>query len=167
MGGLLICASTTFAGYVLGARGGMRLNALLEFKKSLIILKSEMEYAINPLPTAFMHIAEKMGKILRGFYNGLAKETENTAIESAWEQGIKSLENNPESAFAREDLEAFISLGAVLGMMDYQAQSASIDMAITYIDEKTEFLNMENLRTQKMFRGLGILCGLLITVILI
>ena len=167
LGGLLVCGATTMLGLHIGAAGRRRAKELTEFKKSLILLKSQIKYAIYTLPQAFSHIVEKVDAPFANFYQNMADELEggtNTAA-CVWAAEVSnSLKSNN---LNKEDLENIATLEIALGQMDAQVQINAIDMMLVSIDETLANLAKENPKNAKMYRGLGVVGGLLITIVLI
>ncbi|MCL2350260.1 MAG: stage III sporulation protein AB [Defluviitaleaceae bacterium] len=166
MGGVLVCASTTLLGLHLGGAGRRRTKDLLEFKKSLILLKSQIDFAIYTLPQAFSHIGDRTAAPFDKFYEHLAVQLDEGGADAAtvWENGLQSLKY---SNLTKEDLDGIAILGASLGHMDANVQINSIDMVIAGIDESLSALAADAPKTAKMYRGLGVVSGLLITIVLL
>jgi len=165
IGGLMICASSALIGFYLGERGKRRLTELTEFKKSLNVLKAEMEFAKHPLEVAFANTAENTTGATQTFYESAARLLiSGTSAADAWQQSALHLKS---SSLAAEDAESLSRISSVFTAMDKGAREAAFKMAVDYIDAKTQFLVPENIKMQKMYRGLGILCGLLIVVTLL
>ncbi|MCL2235180.1 MAG: stage III sporulation protein AB [Defluviitaleaceae bacterium] len=157
LGGILVCLSTTLIGVYLGGAGGRRSKELLELKKSLILLKSQIDFAAYTLPQAFAHIAERATAPLDGFYRKLAEAPDS------WEVEAVKLKGN----FHKDDLGNLALLGASLGQSDSCVQINSINMVIATIDETLGELAAKNIKETKMYRSLGVVSGLLITIALL
>ena len=157
LGGILVCLSTTLIGVYLGGAGGRRAKDLLELKKSLILLKSQIDFAIYTLPQAFAHIAERASAPLSELYSKLAEAPDG------WEAEVAKLKGN----FHKDDLANLALLGASLGQRDGSVQINSIDMVIATIDETLGELTAKNTKDTKMYRSLGVVSGLLITIALL
>ena len=166
IGGALICLSTTLLGLYMGGAAARRSKDLMELKKSLILLKSQMDFAIYTLPQAFCHISGRVAPPFSEFYAKLAKELENNKADAAtvWAQGIEGLSR---TNLSKEDLDNFGILGMSLGHMDVTVQINSIDMIIAAIDDSLTQLRTDGPKTTKMYRGLGVASGLLITIVLL
>jgi len=166
LGGIIICTATTLLGLHLGGAGARRTKDLLEFKKTLILLKSQINFAIYTLPQAFHHISQRAAPPFDQFYTDLANELETGQMEAqaAWTTAVDKLK---QSSLSKEDLANLQMLGASLGHMDAVVQINSIDMIITGIDDSLQQLLTQNPKNAKMYRGLGIVSGLLITIVLL
>ena len=166
VGGVLVCAATTLLGVHMGNQGSMRAKDLMEFKKTLLMLKSQIDYCIYTLPQAFMHISERTSPPFSEFYEDIAKKLDEGQMDAptAWEEGLDALKA---SNLTKDDLANIAMLGTSLGNMDAKVQINSIDMLLTGIDENLNALLKENPKNMKMFRGLGVVSGLLITIVLL
>ncbi|MCL2753006.1 MAG: stage III sporulation protein AB [Defluviitaleaceae bacterium] len=164
-GGVIIITATTLLGLHFGSMGAKRTKDLMEMKKSLIMLKSQIDFAVYTMPQAFLHIANKTEQPISDFYAGLANKLENgISVEVAWQE---SVDDFYKSHLHKEDTQNIAMLGTTLGAMDAGVQISSIDMLITTIDDTLAKLNTQNPKDAKMYRGLGIISGLLITIVLL
>jgi len=166
IGGLLVCASCALLGLYMGERGVRRADLLLEFKHTLLLLKSEIIYAIQPLPQAFESIANKTHGPFAEFYADIAGmlTKKQTPLEEAWKIAADKL---CQTSLAKTDIGLMGGLGRSLGKIDADIQLAAIDMLVIELDSIVSRLNADNAKNVKMYRSLGILGGLLITVVLL
>ena len=166
IGGVLVCLSCGLIGLYMGSKAGARVQKLLEFKRTLLMLKSEIEFAIYTLPQAFNNISGRTVPPFSTFYAQIGHEVANKemSLDTAWTAGLKNLST---TQLIREDFEMMDGLGKALGNMDVQIQLRAIDMTVNIIENTVVGLNAENAKKAGMYRGLGILGGLLITVILL
>ena len=161
----MICASCGLLGLYMGHRGIVRARHLTEFKQSLLLLKSEIEFAAYALPQAFANVSQRAGESFTDFYIELSRKIEDKiSLADAWEMGLKDLKS---SHLTQEDLEAVRSLGKSLGSIDAEVQIKAIDMTIIALDDILGRINEQNIKEGKMYRRLGILGGVLITVVLL
>ena len=167
-GSILILISSSAAGFYFSRLNNYRIKALLEFKKAILMLRSEIEFSADPLPAAMELIAERAGESFSEFFKAAAKrlnEKKGDGISEIWKEAIESGLNK--TYLAAEDIEYFKALGNTLGQMDRSLQINNLQMNIEYIDTKMDYLYNISGKNRKMYASLGILCGLLIVVILI
>ena len=164
-GAILVCAASAGLGIYMGQRGIKRADMLLEFKRTLLMLKSEIEYAARPLPQAFENIAQAAMPPFDGFYRAVAAGLQSKqAVDAAWQEGMDGLSG---AGFAAADISLISAAGRNIGGIDQAASLAAIDMAAAEVDTNMTRLAAENVKNVKMYRSLGILGGLLIVVVLI
>ena len=166
LGGILVCAACGLLGLYMGNRGVVRARLLAEFKQSLLMLKSEIEFAAYPLPQAFANISQRTSNGFASFYESLAAKLtdKEMSLTIAWENELLKLRN---SHLAAEDLQAIDGLGGALGSIDSAVQLKAIEMTITDIEDILARLTVQNAKDGKMYKRLGLLGGALITVVLL
>ena len=76
LGGILVFAACGLLGLHMSNRGAARARQLAEFRQSLLMLKSEIEFAAYPLPQAFAHIAQRT-RDFADFYSELSHRLTN------------------------------------------------------------------------------------------
>lgn len=164
IGSILVLASSALLGIYYSLRDGYRITDLLELRKALILLKSEIAYSAA-LPEALSGISERLAGSVSEFFSLAGnKLTEKSAGESAivWRSALKESLGN--SYLINEDIECLERLGETLGGLGKTAQTDGADMAIMYIDAKINELRGSEEKNKKLYRNVGIAGGLLITI---
>ncbi len=169
---LFIMSSSVLAGLYYGNLETYRINDLMEFKKALSILKSEIEYLQTPLPIALFNIANRTKKPISFIFHDFARlisenktSSQKEDISTLWEKSLK--QHSRDTYFSKEDVEALISFGKTLGYLDLSMQSTSILVTSNYIDNTVQTLSESRVRSKKLFNSLGVLSGLLTIIIFI
>jgi stage III sporulation protein AB len=166
LGGILVCAACGLLGLYMSHRGIARAKQLTEFRQSLLMLKSEIEFAAYPLPRAFANISQKVGDNFTVFYEELSRRLteKEMGMADAWEKGLAELSG---SHLNGDDFQAISGPGHALGSIDAGVQLKAIDMTTAAIDDILSRLSAQNAKEGKMYKRLGLLGGLLITVVLL
>ncbi len=168
IGSVLVLSSTVVAGFYYGNLDSYRISDLLEMKKALAILKSEIEFAKTPLPEALMNIGTKTKKPISNIFLRLEEllHVERGAnIGDLWNQTLKEFEK--QTYFNIEDVDQLISFGKTLGYLSQGMQLSNIKIMTSYIDEKVGSLNVNRFKNKRMFQSFGVLGGILVVVIFI
>lgn len=168
IGGILTFASCSLLGLYYSFREGYRIADLNELKKALVILRSEIEFSHASLPEALAGISKRTEKRTGDFFGFLRdrlSENSGEEISVLWSMAVK--EKLSLTHLAAEDFECLERFGKTLGYPDKKMQTDSIDIAIEYINSKITLLNVQNERTRRMYRSVGIVGGILIVVVLI
>ena len=84
-------------------------------------------------------------------------------IHKKWENTINSVETN----LNNEDKKILVDMGKILGMTDVDGQVSNIRITSSFIDKQIEKAEHEKEKNVKIFRTLGVVSGLTITIILI
>ena len=168
IGAVIVLAASTLAGIYYGNLETYRMRDLLEVKKALTILRSQIEYARAPLSEALQVVAlrvkESVGKMFQMCADMLMHE-QNERIEHIWQAAV---EQHKDTLFiTQEDVEQLKGFGAQLGGLELDVQLMNISMLIDYIDERVERLNESRDNNRKLYKSFGVLGGALIVIIFI
>lgn len=167
IGAVIVFFSCAAAGMFLACRDRFRADELMEMKRGLLLLKSEIDYSSRPLYEALIDISLKVGGAVSEIFEDcgrLLKSRKASSASEAWETTLKDRKGR--TFFHKSDMDALISMGKSLGGGDRRCQLSSIDMAMEYIDLKYEELMKKYSKDGRLFRSGGILCGILIVVAL-
>ena len=167
IGSVIVFLSCTAAGLFLASKDKFRADELREMKRGLILLKSEIDYSSRPLYEALIDISGRLeGAVSEIFEDSgrLLKSRKVTSASEAWEKTLKDRKSR--TFFKKGDMDAFTAFGHSLGGSDRKCQLSNIDMAIEYIDMKSEELIKKYAKDGRLFRRAGVLCGILIVVVL-
>ena len=167
IGMILTLGASTALGLYLASLGTFRQQDLLEFKKALLILKSEIEYIATPLPEAMINIAARttqpISKLFTHFAQDLKQNEDGETVYRLW---LSAIELHKKDAFLKEeDWEVIGNFGKTLGYLDKQMQVDSINFTIDYIDTHASDLQESNGKNQRMYQSLGVIGGILLLVI--
>jgi len=168
IGAVLVCSSSALLGMYLARLDHYRSIDLNEWKKAMLILRSQIAFAAVPLPEAMNITAERVGEpvsaTLKLFAQRLLSK-DSADVYSIWTNTVKGELKN--SYLKQEDFDWLSNFGKTLGFLDTTMQLNSIDLTVSYIDSKTEALAIQSEKHKKMYGSLGILGGLLTVVILL
>jgi stage III sporulation protein AB len=167
MGALVIGAAGAALGYYYSNLEKYRIQDLLEFKKAMLILSSEIEYMRTALPEAAGHIAHKTDNPVSDVFSCFAVLLENNGPNTSYQLWTQALERQKKRSFlAEEDWVALNGFGKTLGYLDKQMQLNAIRLTVDYIDAKVTLLQTGSGKNERMYRSLGVLGGLLVAVVL-
>ena len=173
-GGILVMVSCSLGGIYFSRKEDFRIQDLEEMKKAFIILKSEIEYSLNTLPDALLNISYKTDRQINSFFLSLSQRLTGEkcgSFDEAWRKSIaeelSGSYRTSGSYLKEEDIKAFERLGQTLGYLDKKLQINSIDTAISYIDDKAAYLRKTGEKNKRMYRSIGVICGLLLITVFI
>jgi stage III sporulation protein AB len=167
IGAAAVVSGAAALGFFYAAQEKHRAQDLLELKKALLILSSEIEYMRTPLPAASVNIGKRserwVGLLFERFGELLAENKGETAYQ-LWVQVIAEVKGK--ANLADEDWTVVEGFGKTLGYLDKQMQQNAISYVVDYIDEKAASLHLQADKNKKMYRSLGVIGGLLLAVVL-
>jgi len=167
VGAAAVMVGSVGLGLYYAAKEGFRVQDLLEFKKALLILSSEIEYMRSPLAVACANIAKRTDCGAQHLFEHFSNALTAGEGETAYQLWLTSMEATKEKAFlAPEDWAVIEGFGKTLGYLDKHMQQNAITYAVSYIDEKAAAIQAQSDKNKRMYRSLGVIGGLLITIIL-
>ena len=167
IGTFFVMAGSVGIGIYYAAKESFRVKDLLEFKKALLILASEIEYMRSTLSVACANIAKRTSLGVGTLFENFSRLLAEGEGETAYQLWCEALAEGKERIFlAPEDMTIIEDFGKTLGYLDKQMQQSAITFAVQYIDEKAAALQSRADKNKRMYHSLGVIGGLLITVVL-
>lgn len=157
----LICFICFWIGNLKAKSYENRVIELTKFQSSLLILKNKIEFTYEPINTIFLEIS----KIVYENNNNIFFETINKGDELylSWNQAIDLVKND----FNAEDKEIIKILGKMLGKTDVKGQVSQIELSQKLIENQIQKAENDKNKNSKLYKTMGIVCGMTICIILI
>jgi len=167
IGALAVVAGCAGLGMYYAAKEGFRIAELLEFKKALLILSSEIEYMRSPLAVACGNISKRTNALIGMLFSNFSANLNIGEGETAYQLWLNAAESIKEkSHLTAEDWDIIEGFGKTLGYLDKNMQQNAINYAVNYIDDKAQTLQAAGDKNKRMYQSLGVIGGLLVTVVL-
>lgn len=166
IGSVILIGSTSLIGFSLAADCSKRPRILREIQALLQMLENEISYLSNLLSDAFRRIVENSRVDAAVLFKAAADHLEASRVtaDEAWEKAVE--DNFSKLSLNKEDKAILISFGRMLGNSDLDGQLNNIKLMSSQLklqEAKAEEMKKKN---ERMFRSLGVLSGLAITIIL-
>lgn len=168
MGSLLVLASSTAAGFILGERFKKRTHQLKEMERGIHQLQNEIIYTHTPLPEAFYNIHQKSSYPLNEFFKIVSDMLYFNEVDSVYDGFKKAFKRMKDSLDVnKEDMNVILNLGKTLGESDVEGQKRMFTLTLENL--KKQILEAEILmkKNVKMYRYLGFTLGTMIVIIFI
>ena len=160
--GLIIIVSA-YIGFYKSKKFFYRVKALKDFKSALNIFRSKIEFTYEPIGDIFNEISKVIylgeDNIFKNFNKIESREDTNIAWNKTVEESCFE--------FTNEDKEVLKLLGKMLGKTDKTGQISQIDLVDNFLDKQILEAEEEKNKNEKLYRTLGIVCGLVIAIILV
>ncbi|ONI37676.1 hypothetical protein AN639_00820 [Candidatus Epulonipiscium fishelsonii] len=168
LGIALILMTCTLIGYAFERNEYRRVKEYEQLIYGFEILKSEIDYSLSPLSEACLTASkltqDGVQQIFIRFNYHLTKR-EETDTKRMWEKSID--ESRQYLSLKEEDYTMLSMFGNIAGYLDKELQKRNIEMLLEkLVIQKKEITSNYN-RTSKMYKGLGILIGLSVSIILL
>lgn len=144
-----------------------RKNDLLEMKRALLSLSSEINF-FSSITEAILNIEKNLDKPIKNIFVKFRENMEKRRGEELlilWEEAIKT--GSYETYFTKEDIENINLVGKIIGSLDREFNIEGINLIIEYINTTIKNIENEKSKNFKMYQSLGILSGLMIIILLI
>ena len=167
MGSFIVVVSLYAYGWYMAEYTKKRRNELLGFKKAFVLFSGENMYAGGALWEVFEGIGNRCtgraGKVFLKASVLLYMKGADSAL-AAWEEAVD--EATEGSFMAEEDIVNIKAFGRCLGFSDERSQLSNAELTVNYIEEKSSELKEAYSEQKKLYKSLGVMAGLLITVVI-
>lgn len=162
---ILIFIGCTSIGYYYSAKFKNRVIELKEFKSSLNIMKSKIQFTYKPLVEIFEEISKIAKSAISDMFREASLNVKNINAKEAWNLAIEDTKDL--SSFNSEDINLIKSVGNMLGKTDVNGQVSNLELSIGFIDSQIQKAEEECRKSEKLYKSLGSIAGLAIVIILL
>ncbi len=163
---LILILSCGSLGMMKAQSYSQRLTELSDLKDMIRMLRTEMQYRKDPLPTVFIRIASyKENRSMELLERCIGLMKENMEFKTCWEKAADLAYRG--SCLTETDLAVIKDLGLQLGKSDIQGHAGVFSLTEAKLEAQIQEASEEKKAKGKMYRGLGFSAGILIAVILI
>lgn len=167
IGGILIIASCTGAGFAHAMGIEARYKELWGLKQSVSRMKSDIQYSHICLREIFINIGKISGEEGKEFWDALINEIsgkESKNFYLIWEKNVRKYMGN--GYLNDNDLNEFIKLGETLGGTDRKQQISILELYLSRVEQSISLLDEEKNKRKKTAQSLGVVLGLFVVIIL-
>lgn len=154
---ILICS---YIGFLKSKTFDNRVIELTKFQNALVMFESKLKFTYEPLKDIFEEISKVIYKNENNIFMYTSKEERN--IYKAWCDSTDSNNN-----LNKEDKEVVKMMGKLLGKTDIGGQLSEISLGVDLINKQIKDAEMEKVKNSKLYKTMGVICGLGICIILI
>ncbi len=168
MGILFLFCGSTAVGISLGKEMDMRIREIQELQRILGMLEGEIGYAKGTLAECFFHIAKRSREPFQKFLSHMASHMEEAKGETFARIFQEHMEEDlNQSALTESDQKELLRFGEQLGYLDVSRQMEAIALYRRYLAEACSQAQGEYQQKAKLYRWLGMMAGMFLTVILL
>lgn len=157
---IAIIAICSYIGILKSKSYENRVIELSKLKNALVMFESKLKFTYEPLKNIFEEISNVIYKNENNVFSITAKEERN--IYKAWCNGIDNtlFLNN-------EDKEVIKMMGKMLGKTDIEGQLSEISLGLELLNKQIKDAENEKNKNCKLYKTMGVILGLGISIILI
>ncbi|GGF08271.1 hypothetical protein GCM10010954_03390 [Halobacillus andaensis] len=165
-GALIVLVATTWVGFDIAAKFRKRPGQIRQWKSALQMIEAEMVYSQSSL----WEVCEKLSVILPPpvcyFFSGLIKEKDTcTDFSALWSSELRK--HWFWNAMSKSDLDILIQFGTTIGQHDLTQQQKQIKLTTHHLDLQLNEAIESSSKHERLARGVGVLSGLLVVLLLI
>lgn len=168
LGSIIVILVFSIYGFYLSYKIIYRQNDLLEMKRAILILTSEMRFLSTSIIDAIEHIENSVDypiKNLFSYFKFLLLKNDGDSIDKLWEKALYS--ELKSSFFNKNDLEKFKIIGKSICNYDKDFNISSFNLINEYIDQSINEINLDKKQNLKMYQSLSVLFGIMIVILLV
>lgn len=159
----MIFGVSTSIGVLLAKKYENRVDELKDFKSAFIILKTKMKYTYLPLKEIFKDIVNCTNGKTKEVFEKSCQYIDNEDSTNSWNKAIQNTVLN----ITKEDKNAIMQFGKMLGKTDTDGQISQIDLTISFLDMQIEKAETDKQKNAKLYKTLGAVTGIGIIIILL
>lgn len=141
---------------------GKRVKELKNFKSALGIFKTKIEFTYEPIKDIFEEISNIIYENNENIFQSFCDNLHTNEISIVWKNAVLQNKN-----LEKEDKEIILMLGKMLGKTDKNGQISEIEMVNKFLDKQVEISEEVKNKNEKLYKTLGIVCGLTIAIIFV
>ena len=139
-----------------------RVKELREFKNILNFMKTKIKFTYEPLLEIFTQIANDNNTNIEKIFGKMANQLQYGQTQDVWNRCIQEAD----ISINQEDKDILKKLGKLLGKTDVEGQVSEIEVTENFLDTQIEKAEEEKKKSQKMYKTLGVVVGLVFCIIL-
>ena len=144
-----------------------RIHCLESTKKALLILRGEIKHNNSNICEAMGNISVRNTYVMNFLKKVIQEYTyKNSSLWESWEKGITEYFEK-ESGLKEEEIKIIKDFGMNLGITDRETQLKNIDECTRELDECILSLKGEKKEKCKLYKMLGVLSGVFVSIMLL
>ena len=168
IGCICVISSSAGMGLYFSAVLKSRIDELKELKKIILLLRGNIRYTNTPLPEAMESISKRYDGCYSTFLSIVTEQLQNLSgatLADIWrtaaDKGLKGF------SLSKLDKESLLNFGSNLGYLDKDMQLGTIDLYIAQLETEIEEASRTAKEKSYLYKSLGILGGIFISIIML
>lgn len=169
VGVIILVISSALYGFSLGDAYLTRIRNLKELHKNMILLDGELMYNKTPLRMAMKKMALRTDSLYSDFFNYIANAMEDDyslEVTDAWEEAVNAIIHE-KYCFQEKDIVKLKEFGKSIGNRDDNTRKASFENYFLELSIDIEEAVKEKDNKVTIYRTMGIMAGMFISIIIV
>lgn len=168
LGGLLIILSSGLMGVLYANKLSFRYRELVNLRRAMQMLETEVVYGVTPLPVALSSVSNKTEGSIVSFFGNVSQSLSERScytVEEAWSDSADKL--LLQSSMLKIDIELIKYFGNILGSSDREDQKKHFRLFYLQLAHHEDAAMEEIKKSAKMYGSLGFLLGIAVFIIMV
>ncbi len=168
LGVCLIFAACTLAGFAYDSYEAKRVLQLEQLLMGFEVIKGEIDYQLTPLAEALEVASDMTEHGVEELFITFSRKLAACRETDAKKMWLDSIDETKEGlSLKEEDYKVLSSFGNATGYLDKEFQKKNIEWMLERLSQKKALAQSEHEKKSKLYKGLGILVGLSLGIVLI
>lgn len=159
----LIVIISGYIGIYKSKKFSNRVYELKSLKSALNIFKSKIEFTYEPIKDIFNEISKIVYQDKDNIFKIFSDDLESQDVTVCWNETVKNFSTN----LTLEDKEIISMMGKMLGKTDKNGQISEIELVSNFLNKQIEEAEVMKSKNEKLYKSLGIICGITIAIVFI
>ena len=159
----IIFSISCVLGITISKKFSSRVKELKEIKSALNMFEEKIKFTYETIPDVFFEISQNTSESISKIFEEASYNMKMMSAGLAWEKAID--ESN--TKLTVEDKETLKGLAKMLGKTDLDGQVSEIRLVQKFLETKLQDAELEKTKNEKLYKTLGVTCGLALVIILI
>lgn len=160
---ILIILVSTYIGIFKSKQFSGRVVELKKMKSALNVFKSKIEFTYEPIKEIFEEISKIVYQDKENIFKNFCENLGSNDVSKVWNESVEDFESN----LTKDDKEIILMLGKLLGKTDKNGQISEIELVSKFLDKQIVDSEEMKSKNEKLYKTLGVVCGLTIAIILV
>lgn len=160
---LLIFICSTLIGVFIANKYKKRVEEISDMKKALNIIETKMKFTYSPIPDIFYDISKGFSNNIGKIFSNSCKYMQFMSSGDAWKLALDNTETNMQ----KNDIEVLKGMSKLLGKTDIEGQISEIELTDNFLNLQFDEAKQALDKNAKVYKSLGIICGLALVIVLI
>lgn len=168
IGIVMILTATTSTGAWVVAKEKRRLRELEQMERAIVLMRNQISYLGISLQEVLSQIAWQMEGMIGSILDeirGALERREGASVEEIW--GRVWQKEGRRTYLTEVDLKEIELFGNTLGILERNQQEGSMELLLLYIRQTQERLRKRLDKNGKLYYSMGVISGLMLSVILL
>lgn len=167
LGIICILSGSTGLGISFARELDLRIQELAQIQQLMLLLRGEIRYMHQPLPEAFLHLAENAQVPFRDFFLHTAEDIQQRNGQTAEEIWKRNLDQYFSGLhISRPEMKDLEKLGSMLGYLDVEMQVNALDYYLEQLKLSVCHAQEAAKSRRRLYQYMGVLGGVALVILI-